>query len=209
MKAPAASAPLDVRNVLWLLASMGFVVGPHLLRLPAWVSIFFAVVVGWRAWISWAALHSPPRWFMWTVTAAGTYGTFLTYGRIFGREAGVTLLIIMAALKLLEMRNQRDVVLSIYLGFFLVMTNFLFSQTIPLGIYMLACVWIFVATLVGFNRVGRSPTLSERLRPAGALLVQALPLIGDQTGPDFDHDAFGGLQGRCHVASSNLAACRT
>jgi transglutaminase-like putative cysteine protease len=42
---------------------------------------------------------------------------------------------------------------------------------------MLACVWIFVATLVGFNRVGRAPTLAQRLRPAGALLVQALPLM--------------------------------
>ena len=177
MKAPQAAAPLDVRNVLWLLASMAFVVGPHLLRLPAWVGVFFGVVVGWRGWISWAALRSPPRWFMWGITLAATYGTFLTYGRIFGREAGVTLLIIMSALKLLEMRSQRDVVLSIYLGFFLVMTNFLFSQSIPLGLYMLACVWIFVATLVGFNRVGRAPTLRERLGPAGALLIQALPLM--------------------------------
>ena len=174
---PPLSTPLDVRNVMWLLAAMVFVVGPHLMRLPVWIGIFVVVVVGWRAWISWAALRSPPRWLMWAVTIASTYGTFLTYGRIFGREAGVTLLILMAALKLLEMRDQRDVVLSIYLGFFLVMTNFLFSQTIPLGLYMLACVWIFVATLVGFNRVGRSPTLRERLRPAGALLVQALPLM--------------------------------
>ena len=48
---------------------------------------------------------------------------------------------------------------------------------IPLGIYMIACVWIFVGTLVGFNRVGRSATVGERLRPAAALLVQALPLM--------------------------------
>jgi transglutaminase-like putative cysteine protease len=177
LKAPGASAPLDVKNVLWLLAAMVFVVGPHLLRLPTWVTMFFLVVVAWRAWISLSALRSPPWWFLWLVTFATTYGTFLTYGRIFGREAGVTLLIIMAALKLLEMRSQRDVILAIYLGFFLVMTNFLFSQAIPLGVYMLACVWIFIATLVGFNRVGRPPTLRERLRPAGALLVQALPLM--------------------------------
>ena len=177
IRAPGIAAPLDVRNILWLLAAMVFVVGPHLLRLPIWVTIFFLVTVAWRAWISWSALRSPPRWFMWAVTIATTYGTFLTYGRIFGREAGVTLLIIMSALKLLEMRTQRDVTIAIYLGFFLVMTNFLFSQTIPLGLYMLACVWIFIATMVGFQRVGRSPTLGERLRPAGALLIQALPLM--------------------------------
>ena len=65
LKAPGVSAPLDVKNVLWLLAAMVFVVGPHLLRLPVWVTIFFLVTVAWRAWISWSALRSPPRWFMW------------------------------------------------------------------------------------------------------------------------------------------------
>lgn len=177
MNAAQYSPHLDVRNVTWLLASMAFVVAPHLLRLPHWVGIFFGVVVAWRAWISWSALRSPPRLVMWAITAAATLGTLFTYGRIFGREAGVTLLIIMAALKLLEMRSRRDVVLSIYLGFFLVITNFLFSQSIPLGIYMLACVWFFVATLVGFNHAGRPPTVVQRLRPAGALLLQALPLM--------------------------------
>jgi hypothetical protein len=145
--------------------------------MPTWVAVFMVAIVGWRGWISWAARRAPSRWIMYAITIVATYGTYLTYQRIFGREAGVTLLVLMAALKLLEMRNQRDVVLSIYLGFFLVMTNFLFSQTIPMGLYMLVCVWVFVATLVGFNRVGRSPTLAERLRPAGALLLQALPLM--------------------------------
>ena len=177
MKTASYSPHLDVRNVMWLLGAMLIVVAPHMLRLPYWVGIFFVVVVGWRAWISWFAMHFPPRLVVTAVTIAAAVGTWLQYGRLGGREGGVTLLVLMAALKLLEMRNQRDVVLCVYLGFFLVLTNFLFSQSIPLGIYMLVCVWIFIATLVGFNRPGRSPTLGERLRPAGALLVQALPLM--------------------------------
>jgi len=177
MSAVPASPPLDVRNVLWLLAAMGFVVAPHVPRLPYWIAIFCAIVVAWRAWIAWAAWHFPSRLLMVALTIASSVGIWLTYRSLFGREAGVALLITMSALKLLEMRTQREVTHSIYLGFFLVLTSFLFSQSIPLGIYMLLCVWIYVATLVGFNRVGRSPTLSERLRPAAALLVQALPLM--------------------------------
>lgn len=176
-KATPPSKPLDVRNVLWLLAAMVFVVAPHVPRLPYWIAFLCAIVVTWRAWIAWAAWHFPRRALMLALTFASTIGIALTYRSIFGREAGVTLLIVMSALKLLEMRTEREVTLSIYLGFFLVMTNFLFSQSIPLGIYMLVCVWIFVATLVGFNRVGRSPTVAERLRPAAALVVQALPLM--------------------------------
>jgi transglutaminase-like putative cysteine protease len=177
MSARAYSPHLDIRNVLWLLAAMLFVVAPHLERLPNWVAIFFVVVLGWRAWISWFAIRFPPRAVVAAITIAATVGTFLQYGRITGREGGVTLLVVMAALKLLEMRTQREVTLAIYLGFFLVLTNFLFSQSIPLGVYLLACVWIFMGTLIGFNRVDRAPTVGERLRPAGALLVQALPLM--------------------------------
>jgi transglutaminase-like putative cysteine protease len=177
MSSAPASPHLDVRNVLWLLAAMVFVVAPHLLRLPYWVAMFFLLVVAWRAWIAWAAMHSPTRLLAGLLTLAASVATFTQYGRIFGREAGVTLLIVMAALKLLEMRTQREVVLAIYLGFFLVLTNFLFSQTIPLGLYMLACVWIFIAAMIGFNRIGSSASLGERLRPAGLLLAQALPLM--------------------------------
>jgi transglutaminase-like putative cysteine protease len=176
MDAPS-SPHLDIRNVLWLLAAMVFVVAPHLVRLPYWVSAFFLFAVAWRGWIAWTAVHLPSRWLMRGLALAAGVATWTQYGRVFGREPGVTLLIAMAGLKLLEMRNQREVTLSIYLGFFLVLTNFLFSQTIPLGLYMLVCVWVFIATLVGFNRIGSLPTLAERLRPAGALLVQALPLM--------------------------------
>jgi transglutaminase-like putative cysteine protease len=172
-----ASPHLDMRNVLWLIAAMGFVIAPHLMRLPYWVALFCLAVLMWRAWIGWAAIHFPSRWLVVVITIAATFGTFLQYGRLFGRDPGVTLLIVMSVLKVLEMRTQREVTLTIYLGFFLVMTNFLYSQSIPLGLYMLACVWIFVATMIGFNHVGRSPTIVQRLRPAAALVVQALPLM--------------------------------
>ena len=177
MRSLPTSPHLDVRNVMWLLAAMVFVVAPHLIRMPYWVAVFFVAIVGWRGWIAWAAMHFPGRFVTSTLTIAAAIATYFTYTRIVGREAGVTLLVVMSALKLLEMKTQREVTLSVYLGFFLVLTNFLFSQTIPLGVYMLACVWIFIGTMVGFNRVGSSPTLGERMRPAGALLIQALPLM--------------------------------
>ena len=63
-----ASPHLDVRNILWLIAAMAFVVAPHLLRLPYWVGVFFLVILAWRAWSAWAAMHLPSRW----ITAALT-----------------------------------------------------------------------------------------------------------------------------------------
>jgi len=178
MSAAVPSAALDARNVAWLLASMGFVIAPHLLRLPEWIAAFFLALAAWRGWIAFRAARFPPRWVVIALAAGAVAGTFWTYGRILGRDAGTTLLVLMTALKLLEMRSSREVVLSIHLGFVLVMTNFLFTQTIPMGLYMLACAWLFVATLVGHHRGAglRSPTVRERLVPAGLLLAQAIPL---------------------------------
>ena len=96
--AAANPRPLDVGNVMWLLAAMVFVVGPHLLRLPNWLGIFFLAVVAWRAWIAWSALRSPPAPLMWAITLMASIGVFQTFGRIVGREGGVALLILMAAL---------------------------------------------------------------------------------------------------------------
>ena len=177
MKAAAISPALDLRNVLWLLAAMTFVVAPHIPRLPEWVGAFCVLVVAWRVWITWNAQRFPSRWVIYLLTIGAGAATFVSHRSLFGRDAGVTLLILMIALKLLEMRTQREVLLAINLGFFLVMTNFLFSQSIPLGIYMLLCVWIFIATLVGFNRTARPATLRERLVPSAVLLAQALPVM--------------------------------
>ena len=178
MSAAIPNAALDARGVMWLLGAMLFVVAPHLARMPEWVGAFFVLMVAWRGWVAWRARHFPMRWVVFLLTVAAAAGTFLQYGRLFGRDAGTTLLILMAAMKLVEMRTSREVLLAIHLGFVLVMTNFLYSQTIPMGIYMLACVWIFVATLVGYQRgVGRPATVAERLVPAGKLLAQALPLM--------------------------------
>ena len=44
--AAAPSSPhLDIRNLMWLLAAMAFVVAPHLVRMPYWVGIFFGGLV--------------------------------------------------------------------------------------------------------------------------------------------------------------------
>ena len=168
---------LTLANVTWLLASMAFVILPHVMRLPVWVSVTCAGAGLARWWIARQGLRTPPWWIMAALAVGVSAGAWLEYRQLFGREVGVTLLIVMLCLKVLEMRMKRDVVIAIFLGFFLAMTNFLYSQTILMGLYMLACVWILVATLVGFNRINTEATVQERVVPAFWLLVQAIPLM--------------------------------
>ena len=75
--------------------------------------------------------------------AAGTLGgIFITYGRILGRDSGIALLVVMLALKLMEMATLRDAMVLIFIAYFLVITNFLYSQTIPTTVYMLLVMWM-------------------------------------------------------------------
>lgn len=169
---------LDLRTVQWLLAAMAFVLAPHAWRLAPWVGVLIGAAFAWRWAIAQFAWRGPPRWLLILATVTATGAIALSYGRLFGRDAGTALLVVMSAMKLLEMRTAREVVIAIHLGFILVMTNFLFSQSIAMGVYMLACVWLFVATLVGFQRAATgSPTLRERLVPASVLLAQAVPIM--------------------------------
>ncbi len=177
MSASPDTAALKVSNVLWLMAAMAFVIAPHAERLPLWVSTACIAAGLWRGLIAWHGWKMPHWALVGGLALASAAGTWLSYSRLYGRDASSTLLIIMLCLKLLEMRSRRDALLTVFLGFFLVFTNFLYSQTVLMGLYMLLCVWIFMSTLVGFNRVGTEATFRERATPAGKILLQAIPLM--------------------------------
>ena len=52
------------------------------------------------------------------------------------------------ALKTLELRARRDAFVVFFLGFFLVLTHFLYSQSLPVAVAMLVSVWGLLTALV-------------------------------------------------------------
>jgi transglutaminase-like putative cysteine protease len=108
------------------------------------------------------------------VTFAGTGGIVYEYHTLFGREAGVTLLMLLATLKLMELRKARDAMVLIYLACFIIITNFFYSQSIPTALYLLATLMVIVTTWVHLQ--AQRIALKPRLRIAAVLLLQALPL---------------------------------
>ncbi|MBI3935362.1 MAG: DUF3488 domain-containing transglutaminase family protein [Betaproteobacteria bacterium] len=173
-----AGAPvLSLRNVWWLLAALAMVGAPHAGRVPWWITALAVTLMAWRGYLARFNLGLPSRWLLLLVIAGGTAGVFVSYGTIFGRDAGVALLIIMLSLKLLELATLRDAMLLVFLGYFLVITNFLYSQTIPTALYMLGSVWFITATMIGLHFAVRYPGPAAPLRTAGVLLAQSVPLM--------------------------------
>ena len=162
---------LSLRNASWLTLSFALVSAPHTERLPWWVPVLVSALIVWRLYLARSRRSLPPRLVLMLIVAGATGGVYLHYATLFGRDAGVALLVVMLALKLLEMRTSRDAMLLIFLSYFLVITNFLYSQTIPTALYMLACVWFITAGMVGVNYTRAPKSIAPQLRTAGVLLV--------------------------------------
>jgi transglutaminase-like putative cysteine protease len=175
-KAGDDSARLDPRSVLWLIAALAMVAAPHLERTPLWLAGLTATLVAWRLYIWRFGLRLPSRWLLAFIAVAAIGGIFLSYGRLLGRDAGVALLVVMLGLKLLELATHRDAMVLTFLAYFLVVTNFLYSQTIPTALYMLLAVWFITASMIGLQFRGRRAGARAQFKYAGSLLAQAAPL---------------------------------
>lgn len=171
------TSPLDFRNVLWMALSMALVTLPHVERLPLWICALAVVVVAWRVHLAWRALALPHKWLLLMIVAATTAGIYLSFGTLFGRDAGVALLVVMLTLKLLEMASLRDAMIVIFLSYFVVLTEFLYSQTIPTALLMLLGVWVITATMIRLQSRPGTVRYQDTLRLSGVMLAQATPLM--------------------------------
>ncbi|OIR19795.1 protein-glutamine gamma-glutamyltransferase [mine drainage metagenome] len=158
-----------------LLASILLVSAPHADHLPPWVSAVCMMLLAWRAYLTYSGSPLPARWLLLAVTVACVAGIAITFHTLFGREAGVTLLILLATLKLLELRAVRDATVLIYLSCFIIITNFFYSQSIPTALFMLLSLLVIVTTWLHLQT--GTLNLVPRVRIAGLLLLQAIPLM--------------------------------
>jgi transglutaminase-like putative cysteine protease len=170
-------APALQRNIPWLLLALAWIVAPHISHLPPWI-ISLSIGLGiWRWVLARRAAPLPNKWLLLALAGAAGFGVLVTYHTITGRDAGVALLIVMLSLKLMEMRSVRDGIVMIFLGYFLVITNFLYSQSIAMGLYMLVAVLAITATLIGLNQPVQAGDAKRKIRLAAVLLGQGLPVM--------------------------------
>jgi transglutaminase-like putative cysteine protease len=93
-----------------------------------------------------------------------------------GRDAGVSLLTLMLGMKLLELHKRRDVYVTVYISYFVVLTQFLYSQSFILTLYQLFVVVCLTALLMQMNRVEPTKPLPILLGRTFSISLQALPV---------------------------------
>jgi hypothetical protein len=172
-----ASLSREGRDTLWLLGVLSLCVLPHMTRLPLWCALGSAAAIVWRAYMAWRDTALPPRWVLLVCLALSMGLTLWTFHSLFGREAGVTLVTLLAALKTLELRARRDAFVITSLGFFLILTQFLYSQSLPMAALMLAVLLGLLTSLVLAQRPTGRPTIWSAVKVANRSLVMGVPVM--------------------------------
>jgi transglutaminase-like putative cysteine protease len=162
------------RDLAWLCGCLVFVMAPHALRVPWWLTLFAMCLFGWRTYLALDGRRLPPVWILLGVAVLGMVAIGIEYRTLFGRASGIALLMMLAGLKLLEMRTHRDATMVVFLCYFLVLTNFLFTQSIPTAVVMCGALVAITGALVSFSAPHRRPLAD--LRTAGLLLTHAVPI---------------------------------
>ena len=107
-----------MRRLAWTLAGLAAAVAPHVMHLRPWVTALALSLAAWRVLAERRAWRLPGRLLRGTVVIAVTAGIILSYRGWAGLDAGTALLVLMAALKLLETRTARDHTVLVFIGWF-------------------------------------------------------------------------------------------
>jgi protein-glutamine gamma-glutamyltransferase len=169
--------PRDSRDTLFLLLVITAVVLPQVAYLPWWCSGLVAGVLVWRGMLAWHSQPLPNRWWLVTLLIVAVAATLVTHKTILGRDAGVTLLVILLALKTLELRAQRDAFVVFFLGFFCMLSNFLFSQSLLTAFAMLVALMGLLTALVNAHMPVGKPPLMLAAKIAGKMALLGAPIM--------------------------------
>ncbi len=174
---PVPAITIRPAAMLGAMSALVLVLLPHVGHVPLWCIPLCIVALLWRWTVVARGWPLPNHTLLALLTLASGVGVVLSQGTLFGRDAGTTLLVVMAALKLLEARQLRDLQVLVLLGYLLLMSNLLYSQELPMAMYLfIAGAWLLSVQLrISDNHQALS--MRESVRFASVLLAQALPVM--------------------------------
>ncbi len=171
-----STAARERRDTVALLIAVAFVVAPHFDHLPWWSIGLLVLLWLWRLELTLSKRPLPGRFAMLPLLAGAAAAVWLEHKTLVGRDAGVNFLLLLMALKILEMRARRDVFVVIFLSFFILLTQFMFGQGPHIAALTLAAVLLLFVVLISVNLVDTDLTAAHKLKLAGRVLLQAIPL---------------------------------
>ncbi|RLA48670.1 MAG: DUF3488 domain-containing protein [Gammaproteobacteria bacterium] len=166
------------RNALvWMIICLFTLMAPHAARIPLWILAIYVFSAVWRMLVYSGRWSFPGRRVKILLTLSGFAGIYLSYGSLIGLEPTVALLLTAFALKLIELTSRKDAYVLLFLGYFICITEFLFTQDLLIVLYSLLNVLLITTALVALHQPGEHQFNRKTIRLAGIMLLQAMPLM--------------------------------
>ena len=178
------SPALDSCVLLALAGLLALAQLPHIVRMPIWLTLAGVGLIGWRVVAVRQGRAVPNSTWLIPIVIAGGLAIRWQYGYFFGRDPGVALLFLMAGLKFMETKTERDGTLVVCLAAFLAMTQFLYEQSMTSAVILVVTVLYITFALHALSgtwqRRSADVTFVAALRPlfrlAGVMVLQSVPL---------------------------------
>ncbi len=164
------------RDTLFLMATIGLAVLPHIGYLPIWIPFAFGIMFCWRLTLIFSGRELPGTWLRTIGAVACLAAVFAQYQSLLGREQGVAMLTLFLGLKLLEMKARRDLFVATFLCFFLLLTSFFHSQSMLSSAMVVLAVIALIATMITMQFGHQEFPITQRFRHAAIIVLQALPI---------------------------------
>lgn len=157
----------------FLLLCLAAVLLPLWAITPSWIALISVsfLLVSWR----WGDRIAP--WLKVVVVLCATAAVIAEHHALLTREAGLSLIVLMSSLKVLELKRLRDGFLMVGLCWFLLFCGFLVHQSLLYDVYLLLCMPLPLLALMRLNRRHNDRFGWALLRALLRWVALAIPLM--------------------------------
>lgn len=159
-----------------LLLMQATVLLPLWFYLPAWITVLTIGILATKWYLNYRDIKIP-RWILLVIVLLCVGAVFLQFRTLNGKDAGIGLISLMYAFKLLEARSYRDASLILFISFFMVVTAFFYSEAIWMSGYLLITTMLILAGLIVLNSPKGIQGFKGLSKTSVITLLQAIPIM--------------------------------
>ena len=171
-----ASNHVSRSTLTWIFIAQGFVILPLFLFLPLWLAVIWFLSVIVRVQVFRGVWPFPGNILKVCIGFAGVVGLYWSYGGRVSVEPMIAFLLLSFVLKLIEVRNRKDVLIVLYIGFVATAAQLLLSQNFWMSLYSVLSCGILLAALQSVFQ-HRKISITQQLFNGSSLLLQSLPVM--------------------------------
>ena len=165
------------RPLLWMAAALLFTLPPFFDSLAIWVPSLFLLSLGLKFWMEPRGYRLRSVVLKLMLVATAVTIVFFSYSSVRGVEAGISLLVVLMSLKILEAHTAREFRVMVLIGWMLCLSGFFLSQDLTTALCLLIAFALLAVALIQFHRGAAPGAMWPPVVTACKLLLQASPLV--------------------------------